>query len=127
MANVHWIIEKAREFQKNICFIDYMKAFDCGSQQTGKFFKKWEYQITLPTPWETCMQVKNQQNQIMEQRTGSKLGKGYVKAVYCHRLFNLYAEYIMRNARLDETQVGIKIAFLLQAKLLLRLISWISS
>ena len=49
MANIHWIIEKAREFQKNIyfCFIDYAKAFDlCGSQQTGKFFKRWEYQIT---------------------------------------------------------------------------------
>ena len=56
------------------------------------------------------MQVKNQQKQIMEQRTGSKLGKGYVKAVYCHRLFNLNAEYIMPNARLDEAQTGIKIA-----------------
>ena len=44
-----WIIEKAREFQKNIyfCFIDYAKAFDCGSQQTcGKFLKRWEYQTT---------------------------------------------------------------------------------
>ena len=37
IANIHWIIEKAREFQKNISFIDYAKAFDCGSQQTGKF------------------------------------------------------------------------------------------
>ena len=44
-ANIRWIIEKAREFQKNIyfCFIDYAKAFDCGLQQTGKFFKRWEY------------------------------------------------------------------------------------
>ena len=50
IANIHWIIGKAREFQKNIyfCFIDYAKAFDCGSQQTGKFFKRWEYQTTLP-------------------------------------------------------------------------------
>ena len=39
--------EKAREFQKNICFIDYAKAFDCGSQQTGKFFERWEYQAHL--------------------------------------------------------------------------------
>ena len=47
-ANIHWIIEKAREFQKNIyfCFIDYAKAFDCGSKQTGKFFKRWAYQTT---------------------------------------------------------------------------------
>ena len=49
IANIHWIIEKAREFQKNIyfCFIDYTKAFDCVAQQTGKFLKRWEYQITL--------------------------------------------------------------------------------
>ena len=39
IASICWIIEKAREFQKNICFIDYTKAFDCGSQQTGKFFE----------------------------------------------------------------------------------------
>ena len=45
IAKIHWIIEKAREFQKNIyfCFTDYAKAFDSGSQQTGKFFKRWEY------------------------------------------------------------------------------------
>ena len=50
IANIHWIIKKAREFQKNIyfCFIDYTKAFDSESQQTGKFFKKGEYQTTLP-------------------------------------------------------------------------------
>ena len=48
----------------------------CGSQQTGKFWKRWEYQNTLPASWETCMQVKKQQlEQDMEQRTGSKLGK----------------------------------------------------
>ena len=45
----------------------------------------------------------------MEQQSGSKLGKEHAKAVYCHYLFNLYAEYIMQNARLDETQAGIKI------------------
>ena len=57
------------------------------------------------------MQVKKQQLEPdIEQQTGSKLGKEYVKAVYCHCLFNLYAEYIMRNARLDEVQAGIKIA-----------------
>ena len=57
------------------------------------------------------MQVKNQQLEPdTEKRTGSKLGKEYVKTVYCHRLFNFYAEYIMRNATLDEAQAGIKIA-----------------
>ena len=51
IANICWIIEKAREFQRNIyfCFIDYAKAFDCGLQQIGgKFFKIWKYQTTLP-------------------------------------------------------------------------------
>ena len=59
------------------------------------------------------MQVKKQQLELdMEQQTGSKPGKEYVKAVYCHpALFNLYAEYIMRNAGLDEAQAGIKIAW----------------
>ena len=51
----------------------------------GKFWKRWEYQITLPASWEICMQVKKQQlEQDMEQQTGSKFGKEYVKAVYCH-------------------------------------------
>ena len=59
------------------------------------------------------MQVRKQQLELgMEQQTGSKLGKEYVKAVYCHPayLFNLYAEHIICNARLDEAQAGIKIA-----------------
>ena len=50
-----------------------------------KFFKRWEYQTTLPASWEICMQVKKQQLELdMEQQTGSKMGKEYVKAVYCH-------------------------------------------
>ena len=52
-------IEKAKELQKNICFIDYSNVFDCGSQQTGKF-KRWEYQTILPASWETYMLVKKQ-------------------------------------------------------------------
>ena len=58
------------------------------------------------------MQVKKQQLELdMEQQTGSKLGKEYIKAVYCHPAYLTYnAEYIMRNARLDEAQAGIKIA-----------------
>ena len=70
IANIHWIIEKAREFQKNIyfCFINYAKATNC-----GKFLKRWEYKITLPASWEICMQVKKQQLELyIEQQTGSK-------------------------------------------------------
>ena len=51
----------------------------------GKFLKRWEYQTTLPASWETCIQVKKQQLEPdVEQQTGSKLGKEYDKAVYCH-------------------------------------------
>ena len=50
IANIHWIREKAREFQKNIyfCFVDYAKAFDCVDHDSGKFLMRWEYQSTLP-------------------------------------------------------------------------------
>jgi len=59
----------------------------------GKFLKRWEYQTTLPVSWETCMQVKNQQLELdMEQRTGSKLGKEYDKAVYCHPAYLSYMQ-----------------------------------
>ena len=75
IANIHWVMEKARELQKNIyfCFIDYNKTFDCGSQKTGKFWKRWEYKTTWPASWEICMQVRKQQLEVdMEQQTGSK-------------------------------------------------------
>ena len=60
IANICWILEKAREFQKNIyfCFTDYDKAFDCVDHNCGKLLKRWEYQITLPSSWETYMRVK---------------------------------------------------------------------
>ena len=102
MLDIRWIIEKATAFQKNICFsfIDYTKAFVWITTNCGKFFKRWEYQTTLPVSWEICMQVKKQQLKLdKEHKTGSKSGKEYFQAVYC--LFNLYAEYIMRNARLN--------------------------
>ena len=77
IANIHWIMEKAREFQKNIyfCFIDYMPkpltvwiTINC-----GKFWKRWQYQITWPASWETYMQIRKQQLELdMEQQTGSK-------------------------------------------------------
>ena len=112
IANIHWIIEKAREFQKNIyfCYIDYAKDFVKITISCGNFWKGWEYQTTWSAFWETCIQVRKQELELdMEQSTGSKLGEGYIKAVYCH-LFNLYAEYIMQNARQDVAQAGIKIA-----------------
>ena len=89
IANIHWIIKKARELQKNIyfCFIDYAKAFD-HNKLCGKFLKRWEYQITWPVSWEICLQINKQQLEPdVEQQTGSKLGKKYIKAVYCHPTF----------------------------------------
>ena len=57
----------------------------CGSQQTGKFLKRWEYSTMLPATWETGMQVKKQHLELdMEQQIGSILGEEYVNAVYCH-------------------------------------------
>jgi len=90
IANIHWIIEKAREFQKNIyfCFINYAKAFVWITINCGKFFKTWEYQTTWPASWEICMQVREQQLELdMEQQTVSKWEKEYVKAVYCHPVY----------------------------------------
>ena len=74
IANIYWIIEKAREFQKNIyfCFIDYTKAFDCVDHNKLWKILRWEYQTTWPASWEICMQVRKQQLELdMEQQTGS--------------------------------------------------------
>ena len=87
IVNICWIIEKAREFQKSIyfCFIDYAKAFVWITANCGKVLKRWEYQTTLSASWEICMEVRKQQLEPdMKQQTGSKLGKEYVKAIYCH-------------------------------------------
>ena len=71
-ANIHWIIKKAREFQKNMyfCFIDYAKAFDCVDHN-----KLWKVlkEMGIPVSWEICMQIRKQQLELdMEQQTGSK-------------------------------------------------------
>ena len=87
IANISWIIEKAREFQKNIyfCFIDYAKAFDCVDHNKLWKILRWAYQTTWPASWETYMQVRKQQLELdMEQQTSSKYVKEYVKAVYSH-------------------------------------------
>ena len=95
IANIRWIIEKAREFQKNIyfCFIDYAKAFDCVDHNKLWNILQQEYQITLPASREICMQVKEQQLKLdMERQTGSKSGKEYIKAVYCHPAYLTYMQ-----------------------------------
>ena len=82
------IIEKARELQENIYFgfIDYAKAFTVWiTTNCGKFFKRWEYQTTLPVSWETYIQVQKQQlKPNMEQQIGLKFRKAFVKVVYCY-------------------------------------------
>ena len=106
IANIRWIIEKAREYQKNIyfCFIDYAKPFDCMDHN-----KLWKI---LKEMWITDHLIKKQHLELdMKRQIGSKLRKESIKAAYCHPcLFYLYTEYIMRNSGLDEAQAGIKIA-----------------
>ena len=96
IANIHWIIEKAREFQKNFffCFIDYAKAFDCvDHNQLWKILKEMGNQSTWPASWEICIQVRKQRLELdMEQQTGSKSGKVYIKAVYCHPAYLTYMQ-----------------------------------
>ena len=105
IANIRWIrwIEKARELKKNIyfCIIDYASAFGWITTNCGQFLKKWEYQTTLPASWEIGMQVKKQQLEPdMEQWTGSKLGKEYIKAVYCHPAHLTYMQSACVPAKL---------------------------
>ena len=115
IVNICWIIKKVREFQINIysCFIDYAKAFDCVDHKKLwkilQFFKRWEYQTAWPASWEICMQVKKKQLELdMEWQTVSR--KGVCQGcILSSCLFSLYAEYIMRNAELDEAQVGTSI------------------
>ena len=70
IANIRWIMEKVREFQKTTYFcFDYAKAFDCvDHKKLCKIFKRWEYQTTWPASWEICLQVKKKQLELdMEQ------------------------------------------------------------
>ena len=97
IANIYWIIEKAREFQKNIYFffIDYAKAFNCvDHNKLWKILKEMGiFQTTWPASWETYIQVRKQQLELdVEPQTGSKLGKKYVKAVYCHPAYLTYMQ-----------------------------------
>ena len=115
IAKIRWIIKKAREFQKNIyfCFIDYAKAFDCVDHN-----KLWKILKELGIPDHlTCLLRNLYAGQEAIVRTGHgttdwfKIGKGVQQgSILSPCLFNLNAEYIMRNARLDEAQAGIKTA-----------------
>ena len=115
IANIRWIMEKAREFQKNIyfCFIDYAKAFDCVDHN-----KLWKILKEMGIPDHlTCLLRNLYAGQEATVRTGHgttdwfQIGKGvHQGCILSPCLFNLYAEYIMRNAGLEETQAGIKIA-----------------
>ena len=113
-ANICWIMEKAREFQKNIyfCFIDYTKAFDCMDHKVWKILKEMgipDYLIYL---------LRNlYAGQKATVRTGHgttdwfQIGKGVPQGcILSPCLLNLYAEYIMRNPGLEEAQTGIKTA-----------------
>ena len=91
VANIRWIIETAKEFQKNIyfCFIDYAKAFDSvDHNKLWEILQETEYQTTWPASWEISMQVKKKHlERDMEQQSSSKSGKEYVKAVCCHPVY----------------------------------------
>ena len=115
MDDQDWIIEKAREFQKNIyfCFIDYAKAFDCVDHN-----KLWEILQEMGMPDHPACLLRNlYAGQEATVRTGHgtkdwfQLGKGVCQGcILTPCLFNLCAEYILQNARQDESQAGIKIA-----------------
>ena len=115
IASIHWIIKKAKEFHKNIyfCFIDYAKAFD--SVDHNKLWKTLQ-EMGIPDHL-TCLLRNMYAYQEATFRTGPgttnwfQVGKGVCKGcILSPCLFNLYAEYIMINAGLEEVQAGIKIS-----------------
>ena len=115
IVNICWIIEKAREFQKNIyfCFIDYAKAFDCVDHN-----KLWKILQEMGIPDHLTCLLKNLfagQEATVKTEHGTtdwfQIGKGVCQGcILSPWLFNLHEEYFMWNARLDEAQGGIKIA-----------------
>ena len=111
IANIHWIMEKAREFQKNICFcfIDYAKVFDCVDHN-----KLWKILREMEIPDHlTCLLRNLYAGQEATVRTGRGPADWFQVRQGCILspcLFNFYAEYIMRNAGLEGTQAGIEIA-----------------
>ena len=115
IANIHWIMEKAREFQKNIyfCFLDYAKAFDCVDHN-----KRWKILQEMGIPDHLICLLRNLYvGQEATVRTGHgttdwfQIGKGVCQGCLLSPcFFNFYAESITRNSGLEEAQAGIKIA-----------------
>ena len=113
IANIHWIIEKAREFRKNIYFINYAKVFDCVDRN-----KLWKILKEMRIPDHLTCLLRNLhagQEATVRTRYGTmdwfKIGKGVHQGyILSPCLFNLYAEYIIGNVGMDKTQAGIKIA-----------------
>ena len=96
IANIRWLIEQEREFQKKStsALLTMPKPLAVWiTINCGKFWKRWEYQTTWPSSWEICMQVKKQELELdMEQQTGSKSGKEYIKSIYCHPAYLTYMQ-----------------------------------
>jgi len=96
MVNIRWIIGKEREFQKKHLLLHYWLHKGLWlwiKTNYGKFQKRWEYQTSWPSSWETYVQVKKQQLELdMDQQTDSKTGKEYIKAVYCHPVSLTYMQ-----------------------------------
>ena len=109
IANIRWVIKKAREFQKTIyfCFIDYAKAFDCVDRNK---LSKILNEMGIPDHL-TCLLRNLYAGQEATVRIGHGTGKGVCQGyILSPCFFNFYAEYIMRNAGLEEAQSGIKVA-----------------
>ena len=117
IANIHWIIKKAKlleaKIQRNICFVDYVKAFDCVDHNT-----LWKIIKKMGLPDQLTSLLRNLcagQEATVRTEHGTmdwfQIGKGVCQGcILSPCLFNLYAEYIMRNTGLDKAQAGIKIA-----------------
>ena len=112
ISNTQWIIRTERVPEKHLLLLYWLRQslWLCGSLQTGKFFQKWEYQTTWLASWEICIQVKKQQNWTWNNRLVPNQERSTSRLYMSPCLFNLHAEYIMRNAGLEEAQAGIKIA-----------------
>ena len=113
-ANICWIIKNVREFQKNnyFCFIDYDKAFDCVDHTNWKILQVMGIRDHLTCLLRNLYAIKEEAVRTGQGKTDwFQLRKGVCKGcILSPCLFNLYAEYIMRNAVLGEVQAGIKIA-----------------